>query len=67
MKYIMIMMLCFGADITLAEKSELDIYHECLDLQDEHIKYCSDSRCIRHFHHRFKCSLKKPHLIEHHR
>jgi hypothetical protein len=66
MKYIMIMLLCMSANIGFAEKSELDIYHECLELQDEHIKYCNDSRCIRHFHHRFKCTLKKPHRVEHH-
>ncbi len=67
MRYILILVLSFISSICFAEKTELDIYHECLDRQYEYIKYCNDSRCIRHYHHRFKCTLKKPHRAEHHR
>ncbi len=45
----------FGAQA----KTDLERYHECLDLQDEYLKYCVDSHCIRKNHHRFRCLLKK--------
>ena len=45
----------FGAQA----KTGLDRYHECLDLQDEHLKYCVESECIRKNHRRFRCLLKK--------
>lgn len=40
-------------------KTDLDRYHECLDLQNEHLKYCVESECIRKHHRRFRCILKK--------
>ena len=40
-------------------QTDLERYHECLDRQDEYLKYCNDSSCVRKYHHRFNCILKK--------